>query len=417
MPEVHLKYGKGKVQVRVPDRNFAGCLEPFDLPGVDDPLKEVDKGLKNPTGSASLRELASGRKSAVVIASDITRPSPSRVLVPPIVQELLRAGIPRERISVVFALGSHRKHTPEEQVSLLGDELLELVECVDHDASLCVGVGTTSRGTPVEVFARVAEADLVVGTGNIEFHYKAGYTGGHKALLPGVCSKKTIEANHLLGFQPGAMPGKIAGNPMREDIEEGGRLGRLCFIVNAVLNSRKQIVRVVAGDPVAAHREGVVYVDRMYKRILPSRADIVLASCGGFPKDINLYQAQKGIENASHAVKDGGHIILLAECSDGIGEPTFEQWMLEAQTPSEPVERLKREFRLGGHKAAALCEVLLKKTVHIFSSMPPAVVSRIFMRPAASVQATLDALLSECGADASVLVMPEANSTLPYVEE
>ena len=152
----------------------------------------------------------------------------------------------------------------------------------------------------------MAESDLIIGTGNLEIHYRAGYSGGYKALMPGVCSKNTVQTNHAWKFRPGSGPGINEGNPLREDIEEVGELVGLAFILNVVLNSRKEIVKAVAGHPIKAHREGCLYIDKMYKRPIPQLADIVIASCGGFPKDINLYQAQKGLDNAGFAVRDGG---------------------------------------------------------------------------------------------------------------
>ena len=155
----------------------------------------------------------------------------------------------------------------------MGEEVYSKVRCIDHDINDCVYLGTTKKA-PVEVFRPVAEADLIIATGNLEFHYKAGYSGGDKALLPGVCSKRTIETNHVMMIKPGTMPGRAEGNPMREDIEEAGRIAGVNFIVNAVLNSHKEIVKVVAGDPVKAHREGAKYIDKMYKRNIEEKVDV-----------------------------------------------------------------------------------------------------------------------------------------------
>jgi len=414
---VELKYKSSYVEVNIPDSNLYAVLNPDDLPGIKDPLQEVKDAIKNPIGSVPLKEMARGKKNIVILASDISRPSPSHILVPPIVAELREAGVCYDNITVVFGLGYHRKHTEEEKKKLVGEEVYSKVKCIDHDINDCVYMGTTTRGTPVEVFRPVAGADLLIATGNLEFHYKAGYSGGDKALFPGVCSKRSIEANHIMMIRPGTMPGKADGNPMREDIEEAGRIANVSFIVNAVLNSHKEIVKVVAGDPIKAHREGAKYIDRMYKRNIKEKVDIVVASCGGFPKDINLYQAQKGLENASYAVKDGGSIILLAECREGLGEATFEEWMLKARSPHDPVEWIQKEFKLGAHKAAVICMVLERVKVYLISSLDKNLVKDIFFIPAESAQDALNTALKEYGERAKVLVLPYANSTLPYVEQ
>jgi nickel-dependent lactate racemase len=415
MPLYQLKYGENRIDINVNRSNLYDALSPCDIEGVKDPIQEVNSALENPIESPKLKNIAAYRKKAVILASDITRPSPSHILLPPIIDELLTAGLGYDDISIVFGLGYHRKHTEEEKKKLVGEDVYKKVKCIDHDINECVYMGTTKHGTKVEVFKPVAEAGLIVATGNIELHYLAGYSGGDKALLPGVCSKKTIETNHAMMIEPGTMPGKINDNPVREDIEEAGRIAGVDFIVNAVLNSKSKIVKVVAGDPVKAHREGSKCIDRMYKRNIVEKVDIVVASCGGYPKDINLYQSQKGLENASYAVKDGGSIILLAECREGLGETTFEEWMVKAKSPSDPIEWIQKKFVLGAHKAAVICMVLKRVKVYLVSKIAPDLVKDVFFIPADSAQKALDMAVKEHGNNAKVLVLPYANSTLPYV--
>lgn len=414
MAVLNLKYGNDLAEINVPDGNLVGILNPEDMDAVDDPLNEVRNALENPIDSKPLKEIANGKENVVILASDITRPSPSHILIPPILDELNEAGISDDKITVIFGLGYHRKHTEEEKKKLVGEKVYGRVKCIDHDINDCVYKGTTSRGTPVEIFKPVAESYLIIGTANLEFHYKAGYSGGNKSLLPGVCSKRTIEANHVMMIRPGTMPGRADGNPMREDIEEAGKIAGVAFIVNAVLNSHKEIVKVVAGDPVSAHREGAKYIDKMYKREIDDKVDILIASCGGYPKDINLYQAQKGLENASYAVKDGGSVILLAECREGLGEKTFEEWMLKAKSPHDPIEWIQKKFKLGAHKAAVICVVLERIKVYLISSLDEKLVKDIFFIPAKSAEEALKKAMEEYGGDAKVLVLPYANSTLPY---
>jgi nickel-dependent lactate racemase len=414
--KVSLKYGEKQLQLEVPDHTE--ILSPkTEFPSVDDPFGEVRRALDNPIASPTLTQVVENMKprKIAILVSDLTRPSPSHIIVPPILEELNRAGVKREQIKIVFGLGFHRKMSEEEMKKAVGEEVFERYECINHDIDNCVYIGETSRGTPVEVFRPVIESDLIIATGNLELHWFVGYSGGYKALLPGVCSKRTIEKNHSLMLSENAIAGNI-NSPVRLDIEEAGAMTNVRFIVNVVLNSKKQIVKAVAGHPIAAHREGVKYIDAMYKVPIAKKYDVVIASCGGFPKDINLYQAQKGLDNASHAVKDDGTIVLVAECREGFGERTFEEWMRKAKSPDEPLQWIRSNFVLGGHKAVGFCRVLKKADIFLCSSMDENVVREIFMTPFIDPQRAIDAALEKHGKSASVLLMPYANSTLAMLE-
>jgi nickel-dependent lactate racemase len=414
--KVSLKYGEKQLQLEVPDHTE--ILSPkTEFPSVDDPFGEVRRALDNPIASPTLTQVVENMKprKIAILVSDLTRPSPSHIIVPPILEELNRAGVKREQIKIVFGLGFHRKMSEEEMKKAVGEEVFERYECINHDIDNCVYIGETSRGTPIEVFRPVIESDLIIATGNLELHWFVGYSGGYKALLPGVCSKRTIEKNHSLMLSENAIAGNI-NSPVRLDIEEAGAMTNVRFIVNVVLNSKKQIVKAVAGHPIAAHREGVKYIDAMYKVPIAKKYDVVIASCGGFPKDVNLYQAQKGLDNASHAVKDNGTIVLVAECREGFGERTFEEWMRKAKSPDEPLQWIRSNFVLGGHKAVGFCRVLKKADIFLCSSMDENVVREIFMTPFIDPQRAIDAALEKHGKSASVLLMPYANSTLAMLE-
>ena len=191
----------------------------------------------------------------------------------------------------------------------------------------------------------------------------------------------------------------------------------VAFIVNVVLDAHKEIIKAVAGDLVAAHREGCAFLDTLYRKAIPARADIVLVSQGGAPKDLNLYQTQKALDNAKHAVKKGGVVVLVGSCKEGLGEKTFEAWMTAAPTPHSLIERIQREFRLGGHKAAAIAMVLENADIYLVSDLEDTLVERLFMKPFHSVQAAYDAAIRKCGEHATVLSMPYGGSTLPWVHE
>ena len=215
--------------------------------------------------------------------------------------------------------------------------------------------------------------------------------------------------------RPEACAGALETNPLRMDIEEAGAICGIDFIVNVVLSEHKEILRAVAGDPVKAHREGCAFLDTLYLKKLPHGADIVLVSQGGAPKDLNLYQTQKALDNARHAVNPGGIIILIGSCKEGLGEKVFEEWMTKSPTPESMIERIGRDFQLGGHKAAAIAMTLQKADVWLVSDMEPDFVKSIFLTPKESVQQALDDAFRKLGKDATVLAMPYGGSTLPRV--
>ena len=274
-------------------------------------------------------------------------------------------------------------------------------------------MGVTANGTPVDITRVVAEADRRIALGNIEFHYFAGYSGGYKAVMPGVSTPAAIQSNHKLMIRPESCAGRLEGNPVREDIEEAGRICGLDFILNVVLDEHKNIVKVVCGDPVKAHRVGAAFLDKLYTKEIDCGADIVIVSQGGAPKDLNLYQTQKALDNSKHAVKDGGIIILIGSCAEGYGEHTFEDWMLNSESPDDLVNKIRRNFVLGGHKAAAIGMVLQRADIYLVSDMDPALVQRSFMKPYSSAQQAFDDALAKLGDNADVITMPYGGSVLP----
>ena len=409
-------YGTGVQTVEVPQRNLKAVLRANEMNHLRTGVEAVRFALKNPIGAMRLGESVKPGQKVVIVTSDISRPVPSYEILPSMLDELYAAGIPREDITVVFALGSHRKHTEAEMRKLAGDRCFEEVRCVDSDPTDCVHMGTTSRGTPVDITRVVAEADYRICVGNIEFHYFAGYSGGAKAIMPGVSTPAAIQCNHRMMVSSDACAGKLVGNPIREDIEEAGAICGIDYIVNVVLDEHKHIVYAVAGDVTQAHRDGCAYLDQMYRKPIEERADIVIVSQGGAPKDANLYQTQKALDNAKHAVKKGGTIILIGACREGLGSAKFESWLTQAPTAHSMVERIGREFELGGHKAAAIGQVLENARIDFVSEMDADFVRSIFLCPQPSAQVAFDEAMARYGTDATVISMPFGGATLPMIE-
>ncbi len=416
--QVTLAYAKGEQEVTVQEEQVLRVLapNPVDITG---PRGEeaVRKALASPIGTKPLGEILRPGESVVIVTSDVTRPFPAYQVLPSLLKELAAAGIAMDDVLIVFALGSHRKHSEAEMRQLVGDKVFERVRCVDHDPADCVRMGVSSYGTPYDVFRPVAEAKRRICLGNIEYHYFAGYSGGAKAIMPGVCQREAIQSNHSMMVREEAHAGRLEGNPVRADIDEVLRYCPVDFIVNVVLDEHKEILYAVSGDPVLAHREGCAFLDRLYKTPIPARADIVLVSPGGYPKDINLYQAQKALDNAKHAVRDGGVIVLCASCAEGLGEKVFERWMTTAPDTRHLTLEIQRNFELGGHKAAAIAMVMERCQVFLVSDLPEEFVSQIFFKPYPSLEAAYQAAQQQLGENASVIVMPYGGSTLPQVRE
>ncbi len=405
-------FGNSEIILDVPDKNLLGILKanPAAETGREEDI--LSAALENPIGSRRLREIVSPEESVVIITSDITRPMPSQKVLPFVISELETAGIPDKDITIVFALGSHRAHTEEEKIKLVGETMVKRFRCLDSVDDF-VRLGLTQNGTPVDIFRPVAEADRRICLGNIEYHYFAGYSGGAKAIMPGVSTREAIQANHSRMTEPEAATGRITGNPVRQDIEDAIAFQPIDFIVNVILDEHKVIRACVAGHYQAAHRKGCAILDQIYGIKIAKKADIVIVSSGGFPKDINLYQAQKALDNASHAIRQGGAILWLASAKEGLGEKHFENWMLSHEHPSDMITHIQQEFILGGHKAAAIAMVMEQAEIILVSELEPDFVRKIHLQPATDAQSALDQLIEKYGGNAQVLAMPFGGSTLP----
>lgn len=415
--KLELGIGNRIQSVDIPDRCLQQVLLPNEVTRDLTGEAEVRRALENPIGSPRLKEVVSPGEKIAIVTSDITRPMPTYVVMPALLDELYAAGIRPEDITLVFALGSHRPHTEEEMKKLAGERAFREIRCVDSDMNDCLHLGVTTAGTPVDITRSVAEADRRICLGNIEYHYFAGYSGGAKAIMPGVSTREAIQSNHSMMVREEACAGNLDTNPLRRDIEEAADICGVDFILNVVLDEHKQIIRAVAGDVTTAHRAGCAFLDTLYQKEIENRADIVIVSQGGAPKDLNLYQTQKALDNAKHAVRDGGIIILVGSCKEGLGERVFEEWLTSAEKSRDLIDRIQREFRLGGHKAAAIAMVLEHAEIYLVSDLEPDFVKTLFMSPFASVQAAYDAAVSSLGAEASVLVMPYGGSTLPHTKK
>jgi nickel-dependent lactate racemase len=420
MVDIWLPYGKTEVCARVPMQNFLGTLEPKEKPGVPDARAEVERALKEPIGSKRLSEIAKQGHRVAIVVDDMTRPAPSHLMVPPILDELKMAGVEDEKITVIFGCGTHRAVKHEEAVSLLGEEILNRIKIVSHDckANDLVYVGTTQKhGNKVYLNRVFAEADVKILTGDVCFHYYAGYGGGRKSVLPAVSGEETIKHNHAMLLHPNAKTGVLNGNPVHEDMVEAAKLARVDFILNVVTNSKGEVVKAFAGDLEQAFYEGVKVVDEMYRIPVDRKADLVVVSPGGHPADVNLFQAYKGVDSALEVVKRSGVIVLVAECPEGHGNQVFYDWMVKFSDIKDVEREIKRNFVLGGHKTYYLLDALQNHQIILVSSMPDYYATNVFkLKTARAVNDALNEAFKIAGKNAKVWAMPYGNFTHPEVK-
>lgn len=415
MRQIELLYGRGQVCVPVPPD--ADVIMPREVPALEDFETRFIHALDNPTGLEPLSSIARASAGQVcIIVNDPTRLANSHKFLPLLLDYLNACGVPDSRMYIVFALGSHRPLTQREIEETVSPKVMRRVACHNHDAvtsDALVWRGTTSRGTPVWLNKLVASSELRILTGSIVHHFFAGFGGGRKALVPGVAGVRTIQKNHSMMLAEGATIGRLCGNPVHEDLLEAAQMCGGGFLINVVLNEAKQFTGIFAGDMVKAHEEGCAFVEYVNGVHLPQLADVVIAGCGGYPKDINMYQAQKTLDNAAQAVRPGGQIVLVAECEDGVGSDTYLEWARKYKSLPELEQALRANFVLGGHKAYAVTKLQARATVHLVSRLAQPLVRELGFSYAPSARHACEEAYASAGANPRVLVMPQGSITVP----
>ena len=421
--KIRLDYGRDGLEVEVPDK--AQVLQIAATGGLDRVADRLEDALANPLGTPPLRTLARGRSDACVVISDITRPVPNATILPPILEALEGSGIARERITILIATGLHRPNEGEELVALVGETVARDYHIVNHAArekDTLVHLGETSIGAPIWIDRIYAEADLKIATSLIEPHLMAGYSGGRKAICPGLMGVDTMRVLHgpdLMGH-PRATEGVIEGNPFHRQALEVARIAGADFTLNVAMNSRRQITGIFSGDLEAAHDAGVRFAEQQAADYVDEPVDIAVTSSAGLPLDLTYYQAVKGLTAVLPIVKPGGTILIAAQCAEGIGGPEFTELLLNTPSVEAFRDRLRDPdfFVIDQWQLQELCKVLEKVEVKLYAEGIPAESSgRLLVDLVPSIEAGLAAAIRRRGAGARVAVVPKGPYVLTRVRE
>jgi len=421
--EVGLAYGERGLTLRLPEgiaRNVT-VVEPRYVPGIADQHEAVKDAIRHPIDAPPVRELARWASRAVVVFSDLTRPVPNRTIFPPLLAEL--AELPDDKVTLLNGTGLHRPNTPEELDWMLGPEVVGRFRVVNHDAhdsANLIKVGTSSYGGEIWLNRHYVEADLRIVVGFIEPHFFAGFSGGPKGIIPGIAGAATITHNHsatMIGH-PKARWGITRGNPIHEEHREGVALAPPHFLVNVATNRDREVTAVFAGDYLGAHERGCAFVRDTAMRAVDRRFPIVVTTNSGYPLDLNLYQAVKGMAAAEEITAPGGAIIMAAECREGFGHGDFAQILDLGATPRELLTRIESPgfHMLDQWQVQILARILAEHRVFLYADgLSPAEVRRAHLEPSISIEATISALIQEYGADAPICILPQGPLTIPYV--
>jgi nickel-dependent lactate racemase len=421
--QITLDYGKTGLPITLPDdRLIAPPLSIKPASPLPNPAAVLDAALANPIGTKSLAELAKGKKTACVLVCDITRPVPNSFLLPPILRTIETAGVPRDGITILVATGLHRPNEGDELIELVGEFVAKNYRCENHHGKAKEEhdfLGTTPNGVPAWIDSRYTRAELKITTGLIEPHLMAGYSGGRKVICPGIAGLETVSVWHGPRFleHPKADCGSVEGNPVHEENTRIAKMAGCDFIVNVVIDGKRKITGLWAGDMIQAWEQGVKFCRDVVQAGIPKPADVVVTSCAGYPLDTTWYQAVKGLTGALPIVRKGGTIVLAASLTEGLGSPEFRAMLDRYEStgaydrPSESATCEMDEWQL----------VMLKKVLQhcrvkvVSGGLPPEVLRRCRVEPVESVEKAVSDSLAEYGPKATLAVIPKGPYVLPVV--
>ena len=410
--EIAVPYIKDKLHVTVPDERVLGVVEPNDLRAEKSARDLVADAVSHPVGGKDFEAFVEGAEDLLVIVNDQTRPTPTRAVL-----EGITPLIEKTDTRFMIATGVHRGPTEDEYRHIFGDTLYERYrdKIYAHDArnDEMVYLGTSRAGTEMYVNKMGYEAERIIVIGSVEPHYFAGYTGGRKGFLPGIASYRTIEQNHEHALDPGAKSLALEGNPVHEDmIDALNVVKKEIFAVMTVLDKEHEIYSVTAGDINESFYAAIDKADEIFVADIPKKADVVV-TVAKYPMDIDLYQSQKAIDNAKLALADGGIMILVSSCRDGVGEEAFVKLLSSSDTPEGVLEEIKDGYKLGYHKAGKMAEVFMKGEVHAVTELDGDLLKSIFIEPEEDLQSAIEGALEKKGPNAQVLFLLDGSVTVP----
>ncbi|MHC4665906.1 MAG: nickel-dependent lactate racemase [Planctomycetota bacterium] len=421
--KVKLAYGKTHLDLSLPDDVRVDIVEPKYVEGLANAREVLRSSLREPIGSKPLRELVRATDKVGIVFSDVTRPTPNHIILPVILDEL--GFVPGERIVLLNATGTHRPSTREELRRMLGGQVAERYRIVQNDAGDSEShelVGTTRSGNPIRIHREYLSCDVRILTGFIEPHFFAGFSGGPKGCVPGLADLETIFRNHSAEKidDPRARWGMTYGNPPWEEALEGAQMGGPAFVVNVAMNRDKEITGVFAGDLEKAHAKGCAFVKETAMVSVDAAYDIVVASNSGYPADLSLYQSVKAMSAGYHVVKQGGSMVVAADCCDGIPEHGgFAQLLSSAASPEELLETVRSPgFRKRDMwQAQILALVRHRADVYFYSrNLTDEQVRNAFLIPCHDIDDTVTVLIDKYGLGARVCVLPDGPQAIPYLK-
>lgn len=421
----NMPYGRSSLSFKIPYGHVTNILQTNPLTPIKDSevVEHVLAAIEKPIGCPQLKELVRPENSVAFICNDLTRVANSFAFMPALLDSFNKLGVPDEKMKIVFSLGAHRDMTHREMVESVGAEAASRVRMFNSQACKAEDFlyqGTTSRGTPVFIHREICNTDIVVLTGTVVQHYFAGYGGGRKAVLPGCSSLETITANHKHMMDERCGLGITQGNPCYEDQIEGVKLfakNRRLFLFNAVLNAKHQFLKMFAGDWIKAHLEACKFVDEVYGCPIKEKADLVIASCGGYPKDINIYQMQKTMDNARCAVKEGGAVVIFAECEEGAGNELLVKTYERLKSFAAIENELRQNFRMGANKAFAISRNMQHARYILVTGADKDLCKLMhFTEAYRTPEEALTKVKEFLPEDPSIILMPEASLTVPILQ-
>jgi nickel-dependent lactate racemase len=419
--QIDLKYGDSHKTLKLDDKNLIGVLELRKSSGIPDVAKAEISALAHPIGSKRISEIAKGKKTACVVISDYTRGTPYKRpnfnLLLPVIDELHIGGIKDNDIKLLVGTGAHRAHTDKENIDNFGEEIVRKYGVISHDCDKNnVSLGKLSTGNELLIDQVWVNSDVRILTGLITTHYFGGFSGGRKGVLPGIVGRETIRKNHAMIVHPDVDIAKTKGNPISDEMDEAAQKAGVDFILNVVINDKKEIVKIAAGDLEQAFKEGWKTCRETFLVPFKEKADVVFACAGGYPKDVSLYQSQKTINNAKLVLKEEGTIVLISECREGIGSDTFAKWLLEAHSLDELLNTDPTKIVVGGHTAVGNAKVLKRFDIVVVSSIKKEELENRFYEYAGGIEEAKGWVKEKHGENFRSYIMPQGGLIYPCPE-